>query len=186
MGHTIDEFDQRYELQTLKDNISLFTPEVVDQISQVVAKAGHKLFNCHDTEGLKGRCDLFVVETDVHYPTDINLLWDAIRKVIELIARECTQLGITEWRQYRHNLKKIKKLFNRVRKLKRSNSKDKQKKASRDQLIIEAHQKYIDLIERYIKRAMMTISILEEMAIANVARIMLIKHFIGHAERQIN
>ncbi len=29
---------------------------------------------------LKGRCDSFVLETDVHYPTDINLLLDAIRK----------------------------------------------------------------------------------------------------------
>jgi len=27
-----------------------------------------------------------VVETDVHYPTDINLLWDTMRKVITLIA----------------------------------------------------------------------------------------------------
>ncbi len=30
---------------------------------------------------LKGRCDSFVLETDVHYPTDINLLLDAIRKM---------------------------------------------------------------------------------------------------------
>jgi len=186
LGDTIYEFDQRYGLQTLKDNISLFTPEVLDQISQVVVKAGHKLFNGLDADGLKGRCDSFVVETDVHYPTDINLLWDAIRKVIELIAGECNQWGITEWRQYRHILKKIKKLFNRVRKLKRSNSKDKQKKASKDQLIIEVHQEYIDLVEQYTKSARETVSILKEIGIGNVARIMLIEHFIDHAERQIN
>ncbi len=32
-------------------------------------------------EVLKGSCDSFVVETDVHYPTDTNLLFDAIRKM---------------------------------------------------------------------------------------------------------
>lgn len=186
LGHTIYEFDQRYGLQTLKDNISLFTPEVLDQVSQVVVKKGHKMFNDLDAYGLKGRCDSFVLETDVHYPTDINLLWDAIRKVIELIARECNQRGITAWRQYRHILKKIKKLFNRVRKLKHSNSKDKQKKASKEQLIIEAHQEYINWVEQYIKSARETVSILKEIGTVNVARIILIEHFIDHAERQVN
>ena len=185
LGHTINEFDQRYALQTLKDNISLFTPEVLDQISRVVVKAGHKLVN-HNHEGLTGRCDSFVMETDVHYPTDINLLWDAIRKVIELIGQECEQLGITEWRQNQHILRKIKKLFNRSRKLKRSNSKDKQKKASKKQQVIEAHQEYIGLVEQYIKRIRISLATLNELAIGNTARIMLIEHFIGHAKRQID
>ena len=77
----------------------------------MAVKAGHKLLG-YDTEPLKGRCDSFVVETDVHYPTDINLLWDTIRKIISLIAVECGALGITEWRQSDHIIRKIKKLFN--------------------------------------------------------------------------
>ncbi len=96
LGHTIFEFDKRYALQTLKDNISLFTPEILDQINKVVVKTGHKLFGGQEQKELKGRCDSFVLETDVHYPTDINLLWDSIRKVIELSAREFSELGITE------------------------------------------------------------------------------------------
>ena len=185
LGHTIFEFDKVYALQTLKDNISLLTPEVLDEINKVVVTAGHNLFR-KEQGSLRGRCDSFVVETDVHYPTDINLLWDAIRKVIELIGQECEQLGITEWRQRQHILRKIKKLFNRSRKLKRSNSKDKQKKTTTDQLIIKAHQEYIDLTEQYIKQARITIATLNELAIGNVARIMLIEHFIGHAERQMD
>jgi len=35
---------------------------------------------------LIGRCDSFVVETDVHFPTDINLLFDAVRKMIQIAA----------------------------------------------------------------------------------------------------
>lgn len=32
-----------FKLQTLKDNVSLLTPEILDAINQVVVKAGHKL-----------------------------------------------------------------------------------------------------------------------------------------------
>ncbi len=63
-------------------------------------------------QALQGRCDSFVVETDVHFPTDINLLYDAIRKVIELTSKLCDHLGISEWRQHRHLLSNVKKLFN--------------------------------------------------------------------------
>ncbi|WP_051789281.1 hypothetical protein [Endozoicomonas montiporae] len=32
-----------YHIQTLQDNISLFTPEILDQINQVTVDAGHQL-----------------------------------------------------------------------------------------------------------------------------------------------
>ncbi|MBM9539255.1 ISNCY family transposase, partial [Desulfobulbus alkaliphilus] len=72
-----------YNLQTLKDNLRLFTPEILDRINQEVVRAGHLALKKNPEEGIVGRCDSFVVETDVHFPTDINLLLDAIRKVIE-------------------------------------------------------------------------------------------------------
>lgn len=185
LGHSIFEFDQSYALQTLKDNVSLLTPEVLDEISTVVVSPGHELLR-KDQEPLKGRCDSFVVETDVHYPTDINLLLDAIRKVVFLIGRECEELGITEWRQYRHIFKKIKKLFNKVRRLKRSTSKDENKKAKREQLIIESHKQYVDVVETYVTRAKQSIRILNEMEVGNVGRLMVIESYILHAERQID
>ena len=84
LGHGWTDEQATYALQTLKDNVSLLTPEVLDRINQVVVKAGHHVLG--KDEDLRGRCDSFVVETDVHYPTDINLLWDAMRKIITLIA----------------------------------------------------------------------------------------------------
>jgi hypothetical protein len=185
LGHSIFEFDQTYALQTIKDNISLFIPQVLDEINHVVVKAGHRLFREDDNVQLKGRCDSFVVETDVHYPTDINLLLDAIRKVLFLCGQLCDELGITEWRQCRHIFKKIKKQFNIVRKLKRSTSKDAIKKAERQQLIVDAHGQYVDLVEFYVNRAKESIRILNVMDIGNVAQIMLIENFLSHADRQI-
>jgi hypothetical protein len=186
LGYTIYEFDQKYALQTLKDNVSLLTPRHLDQINQVAVKCGHKVLGYNDSE-LKGRCDSFVVETDVHYPTDINLLWDAIRKVITLIAVICDEHGITEWRQSKHILRKIKKVFNRTRKLKRSNSKNEKRKAQREQLIIDAHKEYVDLVRFYIERAKFSIVFLKNSAgVFDVARLLVIDHFINHAERQMD
>jgi hypothetical protein len=185
LGYTIYEFDEKYALQTLKDNVSLFTPEHIDQINQVVVKAGHKMLG-YDTKSLKGRCDSFVVETDVHYPTDINLLWDAIRKIILLIAIECGVLGITEWRQHDHIPSKIKQAFNLARRLKRSNSKNEKRKAKQEKRIIQAHQDYIDLVGSYVERAKFSIGFLKQAGMGNVAQIMMIENFIAHAERQID
>lgn len=185
LGHTIFEFDEQYALQTLKDNVSLFTPECIDQINQLVVTAGHKMLG-YDAKSLKGRCDSFVVETDVHYPTDINLLWDAIRKIITLVARECFSLGITEWRQSEYILRKIKKAFNLARKLKRSNAKNKERKAKQEERIIQAHQQYIDLARSYVERAKFSIGFLKHTGMGNVAQIMVIENFIIHAERQID
>jgi hypothetical protein len=186
LGHSIFEFDQTYALQTIKDNISLFTPQILDAINQVVVKAGHKLISEGGDVQLRGRCDSFVVETDVHYPTDINLLLDAIRKVVFLCGHLCEELGITEWRQHRHIFKKIKKQFNRVRKLKRSSSKDDIKRAEREQLIVDAHGQYVELVEFYVSRAKESIRILNVMDIGNVAKIMLIENYLSHADRQID
>ena len=42
LGHGFYDEAVPYKLQTLKDNVSLLTPEIVDQINLVVVKAGHK------------------------------------------------------------------------------------------------------------------------------------------------
>lgn len=186
LGHTIFEFDQRYGLQTIKDNVSLLTPQVLDKINQIVVQYGHTIIGHHDCEPLKGRCDSFVLETDVHFPTDINLLWDAICKVIELISRLCDDIGITEWRQHNHLLKNVKILFNKVRRLKHSTSKDEGKKDLRSQQIIQAHEDYIQLAEQYLDRARMTLDIINDMDMSNDTLCPLIEQFIAHAKRQID
>jgi len=49
-----------------------------------------------EEEALRGRYDSFVVQTDVHYPTDINLLFDAMRKVVTLTAQWCEDRGMSD------------------------------------------------------------------------------------------
>lgn len=150
LGHGEMDEEKKYALQTLKDNVSLLTPEILDKINQVVVKAGHNLVGKKKEEGLKVRCDSFVVETNVHYPTDINILFDAMRKVITLIAGLCNGLGIAGWRQNEHNIRKIKRAFRRVQNLKHSTSKKEEKIAKREKEITKAHEEYIKLSESFL------------------------------------
>lgn len=179
LGHPIIEIDPvNYKLQTIKDNVSLLTPEVLDQINQLVVGKGHGLSGGKGPLTLHGRCDSFVVETDVHYPTDINLLWDAMRKIIELIARQCEQLGISEWRQYRYALKKVKKLYNNARKSYRGSKKVQSR--------ISAHEAYLSVASEYVQRAWETMAILQSMGLGQIATFMVVEYYIGHAQRQMD
>ena len=179
LGHLQDEIDPAYyKLQTIKDNVSLLTPEVLDQINQLVVAKGHRLSRGKDPLELKGRCDSFVVETNVHYPTDINLLWDAMRKIVVLTAKECERLAISEWRQYRHILKKIKKLYNHARR-----SCHGQQKV---QFRITAHKAYLAVAADYVARARETMVALQSLGWSQMATSMAVDYFIGHAERQMD
>jgi hypothetical protein len=179
LGHGKDELDPvYYKLQTIKDNVSLLTPQVLDQINQLVATKGHQLSGGNKSLELKGRCDSFVVETNVHYPTDINLLWDAMRKIVVLTAKECDRIGISEWRQSGHILKKIKMRFNRARRTYRGKGKG--------QLRITTHLAYLAAATEYIDRARQTIAILQSMGVGQVAALMAIEYFIGHGQRQMD
>lgn len=43
LGHGVVDDGQRYELQNLKDNVVLLTPELLDRINQVVVNCGHEV-----------------------------------------------------------------------------------------------------------------------------------------------
>ena len=74
---------KKYPLQTLKDNIGLLDEKTLDEINEIIVKTGHCL---KKNEELNVKVDTYVLETNVHFPTDLNLLWDAGRKSIDIIA----------------------------------------------------------------------------------------------------
>ena len=186
LGHSETDFDSNYALQTIRDNIALLTPPILDEINQVVVKAGHSIITTKKDQKLKGSCDSFVVETDVHYPTDTNLLFDATRKMISLIAIICSDIGITAWRQSHHNITKVKRLLRGIQRLKRSTSKDEVKKQIRDQFIAEEHQNYINLCQGFVLKAEETIRILRQLGILSISQdltLSSVEQYIDHAKR---
>jgi hypothetical protein len=189
LGHSKRDLDSKYALQTIRDNIALLTPSILDEINQVVVKAGHSIITTNKDHQLRGSCDTFVVETDVHYPTDTNVLFDATRKMIHLIAILCSEIGITAWRQSHHNITKVKRLLRGIQRLKRSTSKDDAKKQKRDQFIASEHQNYINICQGFVLKAEETIRILRQLGILSLSqdlRLSGVEHYIDHAKRQID
>ena len=186
LGHSKMDDDFCYALQTLKDNVSMFTPEILDKINQIVVKHGHKVIGKQPDQKLNASCDSFVLETDVHYPTDINLLFDAMRKTIVLIMTLCDQLGLPGWRKGLDNLKKVKRLFRKAQQLKRSTSKNDSKKAKREQLIIDAHLAYLDLARALVEKAKESLLSISSSDIVVALKIAEINRYISHAERQMD
>ena len=106
--------DRRYELQTLIDNVSLLTPELLSAVGRLAVRSGHAVARKKSGAPLRGRCDSFAVETDV------NLLWDAMRCLIRETARTGGRHEVGGWRQWRHVSRGVKALFDGVRSTRRA------------------------------------------------------------------
>lgn len=186
--HGLVDEDHYYELQTIKDNVKLFTPELLSKINDEVVSSGHRLLKVGENDKLKTRCDSFVVETNVHFPTDINLLFDAIRKVIELIASLFEKHELTDWRQSKYLIRQIKKMYRAAQNSKRG-GKSKKTKNDDNTRTIEAHTNYVVFCENLIARVNSSLNGIAERAslsLLDVAQINIIKSYIEHVERQMN
>ncbi|MBE7446432.1 MAG: hypothetical protein HS132_14805 [Planctomycetia bacterium] len=82
-----------FPMQGIKDNISLLDEEAIRQINELLVSSGHQLVKKKD-EGLCMKMDTYVLETHVHFPTDMNLLWDAGRKSLDMIE-DAIEEGMT-------------------------------------------------------------------------------------------
>jgi len=188
LGHGTFDKDS-YHFQTLKDNVGLLTAELLDKINQVVVDAGHTLVKKKVGEALRGRCDSFVVETNVHFPTDISLLQDAMRKVVQLTARLSEEHGVSDWRQHAYNERHLKRLMRTAQNKKRSKAKSEEQKGKNEALIIEAHQAYLDVAQGYLSKARDTLIKLAAQGFTDLLAIaakLEIEGFMKHADRQID
>jgi IS5 family transposase len=125
-----------------------------------------------------------VVETKVHYPTDINLLWDALRTLIVGCGRVSGRSGLSGWGKWLYNLGQVKRLFRQVQKMKHSTSADEHKQAQQEKKIRKAYRKYLGLASSLVARAEETRASLpageEDLVREKLAC------FIQHAHRQID
>ena len=96
-----------YKLQQVIDNV--IRPEVLVKVNQLVVSTGHAVAKKKPGETLAGRCDSFVVETDVHYPTDFNLLLDSTRCLIRETSKACELHDVKGWRQRQYLTKQVRK-----------------------------------------------------------------------------
>jgi transposase, IS5 family len=72
--------------QRILDNVRLLDDNTLRKINDIIVQFGHEVFKKKEAEALSVKTDSFVVESNVHFPTDYNLLWDSSRKAISTIA----------------------------------------------------------------------------------------------------
>jgi hypothetical protein len=79
---------ERYEIgyQTIIDNVSLLDDEMVKELNTIIVEFGHGVFKKKEEAALHLKTDSFVVESNVHFPTDYNLLWDCARKCLDTVS----------------------------------------------------------------------------------------------------
>ena len=122
----------------------------------------------------------------MHYPTDINLLFDAMRKAIALTADYAQMTHNDGWRQSKFNIRQIKKACRTAQQIKRSSSKDDVKKQKQQEAIVQTHQDYIDLARQFIHKSENTLATeTSEMNLSAITKALEIQAFIAHAQRQI-
>ena len=107
--------------QTLRDNVARLDDELLRQINARMAAAGREVFAKKDgapVAALEVKVDSYVLETDVHFPTDLNRLWDAGRKCVDLVegfrASGCTLPGWRKAKNWRRQLKNLQRTTSQV------------------------------------------------------------------------
>ena len=172
LGHA-DIWDKTtYSYQSIVDNVTLLTPELLAAVGKLIVDSGHKVSKKKLGETLCGRCDSFVVETDVHYPTDVNLLWDAMRCLLRETGREAIAAHLGGWRQWKHLRASVKKKFHAVRKTRRAS--------------VEDVKAYLGQCDDIVTRAEETLVGLHAVGITKDKVLVGIAKYLRHARRQID
>ncbi|MCK5198075.1 MAG: ISNCY family transposase [Spirochaetales bacterium] len=97
------EKGREFKYQTIVDNVSLISDEALKEINDIILTLGSNVFKKkRDIGGVCLKTDSFVVRSNVHFPTDYNLLWDSGRKCLDIIKYFLSNYPeLKGWRKYK-------------------------------------------------------------------------------------
>ena len=144
--------DQVTGRQTLHDNLRLFTKEVADEINELIINFGHKYLFAN-AKDLHTRCDSFVFETNVHFPTDLNLLKDSVRKILTIGKQLADFYKIPGWREALSQNCKFVKVYNNLSRMRPSTSSNEGRKEARHKQIADATRHYLEIASAHLLKA---------------------------------
>lgn len=109
----VGDWDDRtdFDWRRIRANLCLLRPGTLEKINHLLVAAGHKLAP-QAIEAVRG--DTFVVETNVHYPTESTLIEDGLGQVVTRAATLAEQYGLTGWRQHEHLLRQVKRIVRNI------------------------------------------------------------------------
>ena len=127
--------------QRIVDNVHLLDDDVLKELNVVIVEMGHEVFKKKETEALCVKTDSFVVETDVHFPTDYNLLWDSLRKTLDIVKWFVKEYPhISGWRKINVWSRLLKNLSRTIGQISGQGGKNKEERLKK-------------AVEKYLKKA---------------------------------
>ena len=105
------EFGHGFHHKTISENVCHVDEALLAEINAIVVTAGRAVFKKKANEPIRAKSDTYVLETNVHFPTDLNLLWDACRKCLVLLPRLAQHLEHSGWRKAYTWRKQLKMLL---------------------------------------------------------------------------
>lgn len=119
----------KFKYQNIIDNVSLLDDETVRELNQVIVEFGHGVFKKKEADPLRLKTDSFVVESNVHFPTDYNLLWDSARKCLDMVDKFMEKYPqVLGWRKKHDWYRHLKNSMRAVGKASLSGGKDKEQR----------------------------------------------------------
>ncbi len=114
LGVHVEKFgieEMEFAYQTIVDNVSMIDEDLLQQVNQLVVAHGQNLLKKKEDEALRLKTDSYVLGTNVHFPTDLNLLWDSVRKCLDMVEKLKEETSIAGWRKIKSIRKNVKCLF---------------------------------------------------------------------------
>jgi hypothetical protein len=133
-----------YRWHRIRDNLCRLRPKTLKAINHLIVKLAHEQL---DPKFFRLRGEAFVVETNIHYPTESSLLGDGLRKICELLRKLIKVSGVPNHFPEKYYQKQIKRLLRRINSISRS------KKADASQRLKQAYAKLYALTKKLLARA---------------------------------
>ena len=171
-----------FEYQNIYDNVTLLTDEALQEINQVILDFGHKeVFKKKEKEALRLKSDSFVVESNVHFPTDYNLLWDCSRKCLDAVLKFTEKYtNIEGWRKLSNWRQELKGLMRELGKASSSGGKGKGERVKK------GAKRYIKKASALIKKLEGTLPFLPINDTSDLATVISLEHFMPLISKHID
>lgn len=137
---------ERFHHKTISENVCHVDAELLEKINEIVVKYGRAAIKKNGAEKLEVKTDSYVLECNVHYPTDCNLLWDAVRKCVELIGHLHESLGLSGWRKAKYWKRQIKNAMRACERIASAGG------ANKEERLLKSAKDYLELAARLGKK----------------------------------
>lgn len=168
--------------QRVLDNVHLLDDETLKKINDVIVQFGHQVFKKKEGEALCVKTDSFVVESNVHFPTDYNLLWDSAKKALGTLKwfKNKYPSCMDGWRKSKDWFITLKIMSREVGKGSASGGKDKEKRLK------NVVNQYISKANAFRKKTYESKADLPINEISDIAKLYELEHFITLLDKHIN